>query len=116
MIAGGDTTLTVTILPETATVKTLNWLTSDATVATVSDGVVTAIQAGTATITAQAADGSGKQATAVVTIYPDEDAIIIPFADQKDAIIHTLSGTRLHRITKTGIYISGGQKRLVKVK
>lgn len=116
MIAGNDTTLTVTILPETATVKTLNWLTSDATVATVSDGVVTAIQAGTATITAQATDGSNQQATAIVTIYPDEDAINVPFADQKDAIIYTLSGTRLDRITKTGVYIINGQKRLVKVK
>ena len=116
MIAGNDTTLTVTILPETATVKTLNWLTSDATVATVSDGVVTAIQAGTATITAQATDGSNQEATAIVTIYPDEDAINVPFADQKDAIIYTLSGTRLDRITKTGVYIINGQKRLVKVK
>ena len=91
-------------------------LSSDATIATVNDGVVTAIQAGTATITAQATDGSNQQATAIVTIYPDEDAINVPFADQKDAIIHTLSGTRLDRITKTGVYIINGQKRLVKVK
>ena len=51
-----------------------------------------------------------------MTIYPDEDAINVPFADQKDAIIYTLSGTRLDRITKTGVYIINGQKRLVKVK
>ena len=115
MVAGCDTTLLVTIQPETATVKTLNWITSDAEVATVSDGVVTALRAGTATITAKATDGSNKQASAVVTIYPDEDGIVAPLADMDEAVIYTLSGTRLDRITRTGIYIIGGKKRLVKV-
>lgn len=116
MIAGNDTVLTVTILPETATVKTLNWLTSDESIATVSDGIISAISAGTVTITAKTTDGSNKQATTTVCVYRDEDAISVPVADLEDETIYTLSGTRIDRITKTGIYIVGGKKRLVKVK
>ena len=115
MIAGRDTTLTVTIVPENATVKTLAWTTSDEAVATVADGIITAIAAGTATITAKATDGSNKKATAQVTVLRDDDGIFAPLADLKDAVIYTLSGTRLDRITKSGIYIINGQKRLVKV-
>ena len=47
-------TFTATILPENATNKEIIWTSSDASIATVSqEGVVTALQAGSATITAQ---------------------------------------------------------------
>ena len=116
MVAGNDTTLFITILPETATVKELNWLTSDAGVATAQDGIISAIAAGTATITAKTTDGSNKQATVLVTVYSDEDGIKEIDEDDSEGTIYTLSGTRLDRITKTGIYIINGKKRLVKVK
>jgi len=115
MVAGNDTTLVVTIIPENATVKTLTWMTSDEAVATVADGIITAVAEGTATITAKSTDGSNKKATALVNVYRDQDGILAPLADLKDAVIYTLSGTRLDRITKSGIYIINGQKRLVKV-
>ena len=55
----GDTvTLTATVSPDNATYKTVIWETSDSTVATVADGVVTALKAGTTTITAKTADGN----------------------------------------------------------
>ena len=114
MVAGNDTTLSILILPETATVKELNWLTSDASVATAQNGIISAIAAGTATITAKTTDGSNKQATVLVTVYSDEDAIEEILEDDKEVTIYTLSGTRLDRITKTGIYIINGKKRLVK--
>ena len=52
-------TLTATVAPDNATDKTVTWMTSDASVATVDDsGVVTAVGAGTATITATATNGT----------------------------------------------------------
>ena len=116
IIMGNDTTLTVSVLPETATVKTLTWLTSDASIATVSDGIVTAIAPGTATIIARATDGSNQEGTATVNVYRDADGIIHLSSDEGRAeTIYTLSGTRLDRITKSGIYIINGVKRQVKV-
>ena len=59
-------TLVATVTPDNATDKTVTWSTSDAAVATVNEsGVVTAVAAGTATITAKAGE---KTATCVVTV------------------------------------------------
>ena len=66
---GNSETLTATVAPENATIKALTWASSDEDVATVApDGTVTAVKAGAATITATAADGSGKSATCKVTV------------------------------------------------
>ncbi|MDE6523115.1 MAG: Ig-like domain-containing protein, partial [Muribaculaceae bacterium] len=66
---GETATLTATIAPENATDKSVTWSSSDEAVATVSaDGVVTAIKAGTAIITA--ASSNGKTATCEVTVLP----------------------------------------------
>ena len=74
LILGGEpaqatTNLTATLAPENATDKTVTWTSTDNTVATVSeDGVVTAVKAGTATITATAHDGSGITANCTVNV------------------------------------------------
>lgn len=65
---GGSDTLTATVKPDNATNKAVTWSTSNKNVATVNNGVVTAVGAGTATITAAASDGSGKTATCEVTV------------------------------------------------
>ena len=66
---GNSETLTATVAPENAAIKALTWASSDEDVATVApDGTVTAVKAGTTTITATAADGSGKSATCTVTV------------------------------------------------
>ena len=66
---GNSETLTATVAPENAANKALTWASSDEAVATVApDGTVTAVKAGAATITATAADGSGKSATCTVTV------------------------------------------------
>ena len=54
---GGTSTLTATVLPNNATNKNVTWTSSDGSVATVEDGVVTAVGAGNATITVTTVDG-----------------------------------------------------------
>ena len=64
---GGNTaTLTATVSPDNASNTTLTWSTSNASVATVKNGVVTSVAAGTATITATS--NNGKTATCTVTV------------------------------------------------
>lgn len=66
---GAGLSLKATVTAKKGAVKTVAWKSSNAKVATVSSkGAVTAVGAGTATITAQAIDGSGKKATCKVTV------------------------------------------------
>ena len=55
---GESETLTATVKPDDATNKSVTWSTSDATVATVENGKVTALKAGSAVITAKAGEQS----------------------------------------------------------
>lgn len=69
MKVGEELTLTVTITPDDATNKELNWTTSNGDAATVDEnGKVSAVGTGTATITATATDGSGVAASCEVTV------------------------------------------------
>lgn len=66
---GDSFKLTADVLPDNATNKAILWSSSDASVASVTEyGVVTAIKAGNAVISATAADGSGVMATCEVTV------------------------------------------------
>ncbi len=57
LTVGESVKLTATVEPPDATNKTVEWQSSDETVATVTDGVVTGVKGGTATITAWTVDG-----------------------------------------------------------
>ncbi len=73
---GATATLTATVSPSDATNKAISWTSSNSTVATVSNGVVTAVAEGSATITAMA---GGKTATCLVTVTqekPDAETTI----------------------------------------
>ena len=92
MTVGGDAlTLTATVAPDNATDQTVTWTTSDASVATVTDGVVTAVAAGTATITATATNGTPDDtsddfsATCTVTVTDPATLYNLTLADGSDA-------------------------------
>ena len=71
LVEGELLTLTATVAPEDAADKTVTWSTSDERIAVVDNkGVVTALTAGTATITAMA---GGHSATCVVTVTREEE-------------------------------------------
>ena len=77
----GDTvTLTATVSPDNATYKTVTWETSNSTVATVADGVVTALRAGAATITAKTADGFSATYTLTVEVAQVNYTNLVPTA------------------------------------
>lgn len=84
MLIGESRTLKATISPSNATYKKSKWISSDETVAIVDeDGVVTTLKAGTATITAEAQDNSGKKATCYVTIRDRVSSTGITTMDKK---------------------------------
>ena len=64
---GGSSILTATVTPDNVADKSVVWASSDSRVATVVDGVVTAVGPGTVTITVSTVDG-GKTATCTVTV------------------------------------------------
>ena len=68
LTAGESATLTSTIAPEEATNKNVVWSTSNSNVAKVSDGVVSAIGAGSATITVTSVADGTKSASCSVTV------------------------------------------------
>ena len=69
LIAGNKLQFTATIEPTDANNTKLAWASSDESVATVNEnGVVTALRAGTTTITASATDGSEVKAECVLTV------------------------------------------------
>ena len=68
LVEGTSETLTATVSPENASNKSVSWKSSAADVATVDEnGKVTAVKAGSATVTVTTADG-GKTATCSITV------------------------------------------------
>lgn len=73
---GGSATVTATVEPSDATDKTITWASADPSVATVSNGVITGVKAGSTTVTATCGNASGSVSVVVnstATPTPDQD-------------------------------------------
>ena len=90
---GQSSTLIAQILPENATNKTLSWESNNTAVATVENGIISAVQAGNAVITVKTTDGSNLTATCNVTVNK-------PLPTVKDTL---KEGEYVQYIDKSGI-------------
>ena len=131
VVRGETVSLTATVAPEDADNKTLVWTSSDETVATVKDGVVTTLKVGEAVITATTTDGSNLSAICAVVVKPvllttitlnhteltlevgasvQLDVYTTPEnADNKD-VVWTSSDENIVKVDETGLvtYVSAG--------
>lgn len=71
-IANATSQLSASFSPTTVSSKAVTWSSSNTKVATVSNGKITRVGRGTATITAKANDGSNKTATCTVTVKQEK--------------------------------------------
>jgi Leucine-rich repeat (LRR) protein len=85
---GDSETLETTVIPGNATDKTVTWTSSNPEVASVDNGVVTALTEGTATIVAFTTT-SGKMATCEVTVKPQFQSIEFTFTGNEIAFYVT---------------------------
>ena len=80
----GSLTLTATVLPDNATIKTVSWCSGDTSVAMVKDGVVTPVSVGTAIITATTTDDTNLSASCTVTVVIGATSLTL---DKREATI-----------------------------
>jgi len=107
---GETTTLTATVSPSNATNKAVTWSTSNSSVATLSDGVVTAVSAGSARITVTTQDG-GYTDYCDVTVTPAVTYEFVPASSMevgKDYLISIGNSGSIYLLTDE----SGGSRLL----
>jgi LPXTG-motif cell wall-anchored protein len=104
LFPGESETLTAAVAPDDATNQDVTWESSDPEIATVTDGEVTAVKAGTATITVTTADG-GYTASCKVTVTDmayslSAEPSAIDFGTVKTG--YTQPGAKTVTVTNTG--------------
>ena len=123
---GQERTLTAYVNPDNAVDKTLQWTSSDESVATVDQtGKVTAVSTGTATIRAEANDGGGTCATCSVTVSSIEldktsliifigetetiTAILTPSSASNTPVTWTSSNSSVATVSSSGVVTGIGK-------
>lgn len=113
LAVGNNLTLNANIQPLAATNKRLNWTSNNTGVATVENGVVTAVAIGEATITATSTDGSNVSATCVITVVANHDEAIAELRGKIDDALafynNSVEGEEI------GQYAAGSRAALLKV-
>lgn len=99
-VDGETVTITAIIMPDNASNKDINWTSSNTDVATVVDGVVTPVGAGTATITGMSDADETIMATTVVTV--DDAVVIAPVTTVGNPVDLGMAGDYVI-LAKTGI-------------
>ena len=101
--AGNTSQLIASITPSNATNQNISWTSSNASIATVnSAGLVTAVAAGTATITVTTQDGN-KTATCVVTVTSSSSFLVYDFETNHDLTGWTTTGSAFTNAGVTNI-------------
>lgn len=112
---GSTITLTATVSPENATEPAVTWSTDNAAVATVEDGVVTAVGAGEAVITAKAG-GMTAECKVTVEIVTGLSSIL---SENDGAVeVYDIAGQKVADSLESlsaGIYIVRQGKKVVKI-
>ena len=91
LVIGSQTTLTATVAPSDASNKTVTWTSSAPTVASVANGVVTALAAGSAVITVTTADG-GFTATYNLTVKAATSDLVATYGYADNTRVSTSTG------------------------
>ena len=105
-------TLTATVAPEEATDKTVVWASDNEAVATVAEGVVTAVAEGTATITVTTVDG-GFTATCIVTVTEVGSGVMDIQVLNPNAPMYDVLGRQVDKGYR-GIVIQNGKTFMLK--
>lgn len=92
LTVGGQTTLTATVQPADASNKTVTWASSAPAVASVVNGVVTALAPGNTTITVKTADG-GFTATYALTVKAVTSDLLATYGYADNTRLSTSSGS-----------------------
>ena len=118
---GKTVALTATVLPTTADNKTVTWKSSNRTIATVENGIVTGIKPGTVTVTAKTVNGLTARCTVTVVAVPTKiklsstsatiingnsktlKATVYPSAAENKSVTWTSSNTSVASVNSAGV-------------
>lgn len=118
--------LSAEVLPSNASNPALAWSSSDESIVSVSEsGMLTALATGSATITAEAVDGSGKKAQCRVTVTLPNVTVIEARDESRTAMDSTdativsnlsIGGVSINRVQKAGIQVYNANGGLLKTR